>query len=75
MDIIGPLPRSCSGNKYGLVVCDYARHYPEANPLRLIDAPHAAEELLNFFSRVGIPKEILTDQGSNFMSKLLKEVY
>ena len=30
MDIVGPLPRSRSGNKYVLVVCDYATRYPEA---------------------------------------------
>ena len=33
MDIVGPLPRSNSGNKYVLVVCDYATRYPEAVPL------------------------------------------
>ena len=27
------------------------------------------------FARVGIPKEILTDQGSNFTSQLLAELY
>ena len=27
------------------------------------------------FARVGVPKEILTDQGSNFTSQLLAEVY
>ena len=75
MDIVGPLPRSRSGNKYVLVICDYASRYPEAVPLRSIDASHVAEELLKFFSRVGIPKEVLTDQGSNFMSKLLSETY
>ena len=30
---------------------------------------------MKFFSRVGVPKEILTDQGTNFMSKLLTELY
>ena len=29
MDIVGPLPRSSSGNRYILVVCDYATRYPE----------------------------------------------
>ena len=77
MDIVGSLPRSQSqsGNKYVLVICDYGSRYPEAVPLPSIDAPHVAEALLTFFSRVGIPKEILTDQGSNFMSKLLSETY
>ena len=75
MDIIGPLPRSRSGKKYVLVVCDYATRFPEAIPLKSIDAEHIAEELAVLFSRVGVPKEILTDQGSNFTSQLLMEIY
>ncbi len=43
--------------------------------LKSIDAEKVAEELVQIFSRVGIPKEILTDQGSNFTSKLLTEIY
>lgn len=37
MDIVGPLERSRRGNKYILVVCDYATRYPEAFPLKSID--------------------------------------
>lgn len=36
---------------------------------------HVAEELIKFFARVGIPQKILTDQGFNFMSQLLAELY
>lgn len=43
-------------------------------PLRSVDAKHVVEEL-KLFTRVGVPAEILTDQGSNFMSQLLMEVY
>ena len=43
--------------------------------MRSIDAEHVAEELLKVFARVGVPREILTDQGSNFTSKLLAETY
>ena len=75
MDIVGPLPRSRSGSRYVLVVCDYATRYPEAVPLRTIDAECVAAEIVKIFARVGIPKEILTDQGSNFTSKFLAEVY
>ena len=74
MDIIGPLPRSMSGNPYVLVICDYATRYPEAIPLCTIDTENIAEELIQLFSRVGVPEELLTDQGSNFTSQLLKEV-
>ena len=75
MDIVGPLPRSQSGHKYILVLCDYVTRYPEAIPLRSIDAEHVAEELIQLFAQVGIPQEILTDQGTNFMSQLLSELY
>ena len=34
-----------------------------------------AEELVKFFARMGIPKEILTYQGTNFTSQLLAEIY
>eukprot|EP00731_Ephydatia_muelleri_P003700 Em0001g3700a len=45
MDIVDPLPRSRAGNKYILVHCDYATRYPEAVPLKSIDAESVAEEL------------------------------
>ena len=32
MEIVGPLPRSRSGKRFILVVCDYTTHYPEAVP-------------------------------------------
>ena len=51
-----------------LVVCDYMVHYPEALPLHSIDAKHVAEQLITVFPRVGVPHEILRDQGSNFTS-------
>ena len=75
MDIVGPLPKSSSGNRYILVLCDYASRYPEAVPLRSIEAENIADELIKVFARVGIPREILTDQGSNFCSQLLAELY
>ncbi len=75
MDLVGPLPRSRAGHRYILVVCDYATRYPEAIPMKSIDAERVAEELVQLFSRVGILQEILTDQGSNFTSRLLGEVY
>ena len=34
-----------------------------------------AEELMKVVARVGIPGKILTDQGSNFKSQLLAELY
>ena len=75
MDIVGPLPRSRHGYGSILVLCDYATRYPEAVPFRSIGAAQVVEALVNIFSQVGIPKEILTDQGANFISQLLSEEY
>ena len=75
MDIVGPLPRSRSGHKYILVLCDYTTKYSEAIPLRKFTAPAVAEQLIAMISRHKVSKEILTDQGSNFMSVLSQELY
>ena len=58
MDIVGPLPRSHSGKRYILVICDYATRYPEAIALKSIDATQIAEELVQLFSCTGVPEEI-----------------
>lgn len=55
MDIVGPLLTSRADNRYVLVVCDYATRYPEAIPLKSINAEHVAEKLVELFARVGIP--------------------
>ncbi len=75
MDVVGPVERSRSGNRFMLVVTDYATRYPEVFPLKSIKAKYVATCLVQLFSRVGFPREILTDQGTNFMSTLLKQVY
>lgn len=71
MDVVGPLVKSSSGYQYILVLSDYATRFPEAFPLRTITAPAVLRVLVQLFSRVGIPDEILTDQGTNFMSRLM----
>ncbi len=75
MDLIGPLERSARGHRFALVLVDYATRYPEAVALRNISAKSVAEALFSMISRVGIPKEILTDQGTAFMSWTIRELY
>ncbi|XP_071082591.1 uncharacterized protein [Haliotis cracherodii] len=75
VDLIGPLyPVTDKGNRYLLTVVDYATRYPEAVPLPRIETEYVAEALFEIFSRVGIPKEILTDMGAQFTSGVMKEV-
>ena len=56
-------------------MCDYATCYLEAIPLSSTEASHIAKGLVGIFARMGIPEEILTDQGMNFMSTMLEETY
>ena len=53
---------------------DHATRFPEAIPLKNIEASTIADEMIKFFSRVGIPCEILTDQGTNFTSALFTQL-
>ena len=75
MDIVGPLPRTQRGNRFILTICDYATRYPEAVALPSVEAHQIAKELVTVFARVGVPEEILSDQGTNFMSTLMEDVY
>ena len=75
MDIVGPLIKSAGGHQYILVIIDYATQYPEAIPLRSTTAKVLAKELFRVFSRVGFPREVLTDQGPNFMSSMFKQIW
>ncbi|KAI8498470.1 hypothetical protein Bbelb_236720 [Branchiostoma belcheri] len=74
IDVVGPLPRSNAGNRFILTIVDHATRYPEAIPLPSTEAERVAKTLMTFFSRVGIPAEILTDQGANFMSTVLTQL-
>lgn len=75
IDIVGPLPRAVGGFTHVLVPIDYATQYPEAVPLRKTSAKAIVKELLRIFSRVGFPKDVLTDQGTNFMSAILTTLW
>ena len=74
-DLVGPLPRTASGNKYILTMMCLFTKYPEAIPLRRVDNQTVLEAMIEIFSRHGLPKTILTDQGSVFMSKLTGQLW
>jgi len=76
IDLVEPIsPVSSSGCLFILTVVDYAARYPEAVALKGITTQEVAEALCNIFSRVGIPSQIVSDQGSQFVSGIMKEVY
>jgi len=75
MDVVGPLPETYQGNRYILVMSEYATRYMIAVPMKNQTARTIAKAfILNVILRYGSPLEILTDRGTNFLSHLLKEI-
>ena len=74
IDIIGPLPVSENKNQYVLTLIDYATRWVEAIPLRDITTQVVSESLLTIFARVGLPSEILSDGGPQFVSQIMELV-
>lgn len=75
IDITGPLPITERENKYILVVGDMFTKWIENYPMPDQEAKTVAQVLVyKFFSRFGVPKQLHSDQGTNFESKLFKEI-
>ena len=75
MDMVGPLPRTEEGHRCILTIVDYGSRFPDAIPLKTTTRQDVAEALLEYFSQVGLPEEILTDRGSNFTSDLMEKLF
>ena len=75
MNLVGPIsPPSEKGHQYILTLVDYATRYPEAVLLKNIETETVAEALLDMCSHLGIPEEVLSDLGTQFVSKCMEEV-
>ena len=74
IDCVGPLPKTKSGYEYLLTVMCASTRFPEAIPLRNIKTKTIVKALVKFFTFVGLPKSVQSDQGSNFMSGVFQQV-
>ena len=74
-DIVGPLKTSFRGNSYYLSWIEHFSRWPEAVPLKATDTTSVAKAFVEeIISRHGISKYLLSDRGSNFTSKLMREI-
>eukprot|EP00253_Pinus_taeda_P021947 PITA_21947 len=75
LDFIGPIKSTSNGKRYILVCTDYVKKWAEAKALvratKQIVVNFLFEEI---FVRYGVPREIVTDQGTQFTSKLVKDI-
>ncbi|GFN86091.1 Zinc finger protein [Plakobranchus ocellatus] len=70
IDIEGPInPSFEAGRRLILTLVDYAIKYIEAVPIRKIDI----KTLVGIYNRLGVPEEVLSDQGTQFMSDCMRE--
>ncbi|XP_068975109.1 uncharacterized protein [Bombus flavifrons] len=75
MDIVGPLPKTQKGNEYILTIQDLLTKYSIGIPIGGISSAEVADAFVKqFICRFGSPRAILTDQGTNFTSSLMKKV-
>ena len=75
IDIIGPLSETHKNNNYILTLVDFSTRWPEAVPLKMAKTENVAEALFDMFSRLGIPKVILSDNGRQLISESMKETF
>lgn len=72
--MVGPLPKTKRGNPYISIICYYATKYPLVIHIRSQDSDVVAETMMDVFTGLGVPKTMLSDQGTNLMSSLNTEL-
>ena len=75
IDLIGPIHSDTDeGYKYILTFIDYATRYPEAVPLKDCTTEAVADALFKIYCRLGVPEELLSDLGTQFVSECMNQV-
>ena len=73
-DIVGPLPKGKGGCRFLLTAICMATKWPEAISLRSITAKAVALGMMEMFSRTGIPLQLVTDQGAQFVGAVITQL-
>ena len=71
IDFVGPLEVSENGNRYVITLQDHFSRWPAAYPVSDATSENVIDAIQRFSSDFGYPKCILSDRGSNFLSKLV----
>ena len=74
LDLSGPYPTTLSGNKYIIAFVDWYSGWPEAFPVADKTAETVTDLILQqIFPRFGCPLQIVSDNGSENVNKMVRE--
>lgn len=73
VDVVGPLPITEEGNRFIVTMQDDLTKFSQAYATPNHEANTVAKVLLKFISHYGIPKAVMSDQGTDFLSNLMKD--
>ena len=75
VDLVGPLETSLEENRYILTVQDDLTKFVEAVPIKTKETDIVAKALVeNVILKYGIPDQICSDQGKEFMSEIFTKI-
>ena len=73
MDFIGFFPTTSNGNQYIITAIDYATGWPITKAVKNVEAETITKFLIQeIFMYYGLPKELLSDNGTNFLANVVK---
>ena len=72
IDTIGPLPEDGLGNKYIITIIDSFTRLVELIPSKDTGAISAANALIQWICRYGIPSQIVCDNGTQYANELIE---
>ena len=73
IDTIGPLPKDADGNEHVVVIIDMFTRFVALYPVKSTSAEDAADALLQHVGHYGVPAELQSDKGSQYVTEIITE--
>jgi hypothetical protein len=74
IDSIGPFTEDLQGNKHIIVIIDCFTRFVELYPTPSTEAKYAAKALLDYAGRYGVPAQVQSDNGTQYVNRVISEL-